>query len=282
MIIAQITDVHIGFDQGNPDEINRQRLDRTLQELAKATLPPDLLLATGDLTDHGDIKSYEALRDAFAGLPFPVWPCMGNHDQRDNFRTIFPDIPVADGFIQYALDLGELRLLILDTLIEGRHGGGFCEIRAAWLAAQLAAEPERPTIIVMHHPPVPVGIGWMDPLPDEPWILRFRAATKGHDQIRAILCGHLHRPVVVPFDGRTLVVCPATAVQLGLDLRPIDPEVPDGRTMITLDPSCYALHRWVGGQLATHFVTVSDERILVRYDAAMQPLVRELMGEKPV
>ncbi len=90
MIIAQITDVHIGFDQGNPDEINRLRLDRTLKELAEATLLPDLLLATGDLTDHGDIPSYEALRDAFAGLPFPVWPCMGNHDQRDNFRAIFP------------------------------------------------------------------------------------------------------------------------------------------------------------------------------------------------
>lgn len=282
MIIAQITDVHLGFEQGNPDEINRQRLDRTLRTLAEATLRPDMLLATGDLTDHGDVHSYEALRDAFASLPFPVWPCMGNHDLRANFRAIFPHVPTADGFVQYALDLGDLRLLVLDTLEEGRHGGAFCAVRAAWLSAQLAAAPQRPTLIVMHHPPMPVGIGWMDPAADEPWILRFREAIAGHDQIRAIICGHLHRPVVAPFDGRTLVVCPATAVQLGLDLRPIDPDVPDGRSMITLDPSCYALHRWEGGQLATHFATVSDERILVRYDAGMQPLVQELMAEKPV
>ncbi len=80
------------------------------------------------------------------------------------------------------------------------------------------------TLIVMHHPPLPVGIGWMDPMVDEPWILRFREAIGGawpdpRDPLWVISTGLLS----APFDGRTLVVCPATAVQLGLDLRPIDP-----------------------------------------------------------
>lgn len=280
MIIAQITDIHLGFDSGNPDEINRLRLNRTLSTLAESPYRPDLLLATGDLTEHGDIHSYEALKAAFATFPGPVWPCLGNHDLRANFRSVFPDVPCEDGFIQYVLDLGDLRLVVLDTLEEGRHGGSFCEVRAAWLTRQLAAAPDKPTIIVMHHPPVPVGIGWMDPGADEPWIERFADTIEGHDQIVAILCGHLHRPVVAPWRGRTLTVCPATAVQLALDLRPIDPEVPDDRAMITLDPSVYALHRWHERQLATHFVTVSDERVLVRFDESMQPTVRELMAER--
>ena len=279
MIIAQITDVHIGFDQGNPDEINRQRLAQTLSELCETHNRPDFMLATGDLTDHGDLPSYEALRASFDGLPFPVWPCMGNHDLRDNFLTVFPEIPSADGFIQYEVDLGTVRLLILDTLEEGRHGGAFCATRAAWLAAALAADPDRPTIIVMHHPPLPVGIDWMDPIADEPWIQRFREAMAGHNQVVAILCGHLHRPVVAPWHGSTLAICPATAVQLALDLRPIDPQVPDGRAMITLDPAAYALHKLDGTQLVTHFATVREERVLVRYDEKMQPLVEELMSE---
>jgi 3',5'-cyclic-AMP phosphodiesterase len=280
MNIAQITDIHLGFDQGNPDEINRQRLDRTLATLAEASCSPALILATGDLTEHGDIRSYEALREAFSKLSVPIWPILGNHDLRENFTAVFPDVPTADGFVQYAIELDGLRLLMLDTLEEGRHGGGFCETRAEWLARELAARPSVPTIIVMHHPPVPVGIAWMDPRADEPWILRFKAAIAGQKQVRAVLCGHLHRPVVAPLEGTTVFVCPATAVQLGFDLRLIDAEAPDGRSMITLDPSVYGVHRWENGQLACHYVAVSDERVLVRFDEKMQPLVRELMRER--
>ncbi len=29
MLIAQITDLHLGFDEGNPVEFNRKRLDAT-------------------------------------------------------------------------------------------------------------------------------------------------------------------------------------------------------------------------------------------------------------
>lgn len=280
MIIAQITDIHLGFDQGNPDEVNRQRLDHILRTLVDSPNRPDLLLATGDLTEHGDLHSYEALKAAFSGLPFPALTCLGNHDNRASFSTVFPDAPMADGFVQYVVDRDGLRLILLDTLEEGRHGGAFCETRAAWLARTLAVAPDVPTLIVMHHPPLPVGIGWMDPGADEPWIRRFKAAIAGHGQVRAILCGHLHRPVVAPFMDTTLAVCAATAVQLGLDLRPIDPETPDGREMITLDPSAYALHRWHEGQLVTHFATASDARVLVRYDETMQATVREMIAEK--
>src|SRR3546814_7660429 len=42
----------------------------------------------------------------------------------------------------------------LDTFEQGRHGGAFCERRAAWLAAQLSAHRTTPTLIFMHHPPL--------------------------------------------------------------------------------------------------------------------------------
>ena len=80
---------------------------------------------------------------------------MGNHDVRETFRQVFPEVPTHDGFVQYVVDQGPLRLMMLDTLEEGRHGGGFCETRAAWLRRRLAEEPARATVIVfMHHPPV--------------------------------------------------------------------------------------------------------------------------------
>lgn len=281
MLIAQITDIHLGFEPDNPSEFNRQRLDQVLRVLIDGPNRPDLLIATGDLVDRGDETSYRRLGEALSACPFPVHYCMGNHDDRDNFRAQFPDIPVQDGFIQYAVPLDGRRILVTDTLDPGRHGGAFCEARASWLAAQLAEEPDTPTLVVMHHPPVEVGIDWMNTHPDEPWVARFSDAIAGHGQVQALICGHLHRPIAAPWQGTTVAICAATAPQIALDLSQMDPDAPDGRAMILASPPAYALHRWTVHGLVSHFSEASAPPVLANYDASMQPLVRSLIAERP-
>lgn len=281
MLIAQITDIHLGFDPDNPSEFNRKRLDQVLRLLIAMRPMPDLLLATGDLVDRGDGDSYRRLQNALSICPFPVWPCLGNHDARETFAEWFPDIPTADGFVQYEVDAGEVRFLILDTLEEGRHGGAFCEARAAWLAARLAEQPQRKTMIVMHHPPVDVGIEWMSTHPAEPWVERFAETIAGHGQVSGIICGHLHRPICVAWRGTTISICPSTAPQVALDLAPIDPDVPDNRAMIIADPPAFALHKWNGRELVSHFDTADEHVMLAKFDAKMQPLIKDLLAERP-
>lgn len=281
MLIAQVTDIHLGFEPDNPTEFNRKRLDRVIGHLSAMVPRPDLLLATGDLIDRGDRDSYVRLREAMAICPFPVWPCMGNHDNRENFAAIFPDIAFADGFVQYEVLTEALRVLVLDTLEEGRHGGAFCETRAAWLRTALHAKPAMPTLIVMHHPPVEVGLDWMNTHPGEPWVARFVDAIRGHPQIIGIVCGHLHRPISCAWEGRTLSICASSAPQVALDLAPIDPDRPDGRPMIIADPPAYALHRWNGRDLVSHFDTIDEHVVLARYDERMQGLIRSVLSERP-
>jgi len=281
MLIGQITDIHLGFDPDNPAEFNRQRLDTVLGRLSEPHNRPDLLLVTGDLVDRGDAESYRRLKEVLSGCSFPVWPCLGNHDMRENFIAHFPETPVVDGFIQYEVDVGPLRFLILDTLEEGRHGGAFCETRADWLAARLQEKATKPTIIVMHHPPVEVGIDWMNTHPDEPWVTRFAGTIADKRQVKGVICGHLHRPIVAAWHGTTVAVCPSTAPQVALDLAPIDPDTPDNRPMIIADPPGFALHRWNGRELVSHFDTADEHVTLAKYDEKMQPLVRALMGERP-
>ena len=281
MLIAQITDIHLGFDQGNPDEFNRQRLDRVVQALVALAPRPDLLLVTGDLAEEGDdFVSYQRLEQALAGLPFPVWMAMGNHDSRGPFAEVFPDAPMADGFVQYAIDDGPLRILVLDTLEVGRHGGGFCETRAGWLRDRLAEAPDRPTLIVLHHPPIATGLSWMTENPDASWVERLRSIVAPQVNVVGLIAGHLHRPIVTSWAGKTLAVCPSTAPQVALDLEPIDPEQPDGRPMIVADEPGYALHYWDGSRLITHFDTAEDHVVLASYGPDLQPLVRMLMDEK--
>jgi 3',5'-cyclic AMP phosphodiesterase CpdA len=280
LLIAQITDVHIGFDQGNPDEYNMERLRAVIRRLVDAPNTPEFLVMTGDLTEFGDVQSYERLAEAVSVCPFPVWPMVGNHDLRDSMLAAFPDTPSHDGFIQYAIEGNGARLLVLDTLEPGRHGGAFCKARAAWLQEELAAEPDTPTIIAMHHPPFESGISWLDGNANDPWMSTFSDCIAGHGHVRAIFSGHLHRNIHTLWNGLSLTVCASTAPLVALDLRPIDAKVPDRRAMFTDEYPGYGLHRWDGERLISHFEAVDDHRVFARFDDSLQEIVKHIDDER--
>lgn len=280
MLIAQITDIHVGFDRGNRDEHNLRRLRAVLNRLNERSDRPDLLLLTGDLTEYGDRESYVLLCEALRDCDFPIWPAAGNHDTREALIEAFPEAPVQGGYVQYALDYPDLSVIVIDTLEEGRHGGAFCEARARWLAKALAERADRSCIIVMHHPPFESGLAWLDSGAEEPWIRRFSEAVAGHGHIAAILSGHLHRPISTVWNGIALTVTGSTAPLASLDLRPIDITKPDGRAMISDEPPVLALHRWDGRRLISHIESVQSAPILARYDEKFLPVVQLIDRER--
>ena len=279
--IGQLTDIHIGFDRANEREGNLIRLERVLERLLQPGVRPDVLLLTGDLTEHGDDESFARLARALAGYPIPYWPIPGNHDTRDGLLRAFPHVTGCDGFIQYSIDLPGLRILMLDTLEIGRHGGAFCETRARWLSDRLHEDTATPTFIAMHHPPFPTGITWMDTHGEEPWVARFAEAVAGHAHLLGITSGHVHRAATTLWNGLPAQICPSTSPAVALDLRPMDPEVPDGRPMITDEPAGLALHRWVGVRLMTHLFTADESQPLASHNGKMTPLLRGLFAERP-
>lgn len=281
MLIAQITDIHIGFDPDErPEEYNRIRFRAVLERLRTSPNPIDMMVMTGDLTDKGDRESFQKTAALLAELPFPVYAMVGNHDTRDELWGAFPQTPDNEGFVQYSISHAGLRIVFLDTLELGRHGGAFCEARAEWLSAELAAHRDEPTLIFMHHPPVVAGIDWMDPAPSEGWIQRFAGAIEGHEQILAIHCGHLHRPISTTFRGVPLSVTPSVAPLVAMDLRPIDPDAPDQRDLITTEAPTYAIHRWNGSQLVTHYERVDDWHVLASYTPQLQGMIQEMIAER--
>jgi hypothetical protein len=111
-------------------------------------------------------------------------------------------------------------------------------------------------------------------------VRRASAALRGRRQVRAIHCGHLHRPLAATFEGIPTHVTPSVAPLVAMDLRPIDPEHPDGRDLITTEPPAYALHRWDGASLVTHYERISDWQVMARYGARLQPMIREMVAER--
>ena len=282
MLIAQMTDVHIGFDpDARPEELNRVRFRSTLARMLAQPNTPDMLVLSGDITDHGDLESFAKVAELLAECPFPVHAMMGNHDSREGLLHAFPDTAGDGEFLHRAFMADGLLVVLLDTYERDRHGGAFCEARRDWLRGVLAANAGVPTVIFMHHPPVVSGIQWMDPEPDEAWILNFAAALAGFEaQVQAIHCGHLHRPIVAKFCGIPLAVTPSVAPLVSMDLRPISSKKPDSRALITTEPPTYALHYWNGSALVTHYERVSDWEVIAWYGPHLQPMIKHMEDER--
>lgn len=285
VLIAQITDTHVGFEpEAGENEFNFVRFRNVLGHLLSQPILPDMLILSGDLTDGGQPDCYHRIRDLVQECPFPVYVLPGNHDNRDELLRAFPECPTADGFAQYALECGEgadrLRIVCVDSFELGRHGGAFCETRAAWLSRELDAHPDTPTMLFMHHPPVVAGIEWMDPKPSEEWFTRFHETVKGHKQIVAIQAGHLHRPLHSVVEGIPLSVTPAVAPAVSLDLRPLDAEVADSRPIVAAEPPFYSLHLWKDGTLVSHFQPVGHWQTLARFEEHLKPMMRGLLAER--
>jgi len=256
MIVAQITDCHIS----TPDSYLSTHY-RTPEHLAHAIAHiealhprPDAVLLTGDLVDAGSVAEYERLRHLLEPLTLPHYLMVGNHDGRDALRAVFPDhayLP-KDGFIQYALEIDPIRLIALDTLVDGAPGGRLCAERLSWLDARLAEAPDTPTVVAMHHPPFRTGINKMDSMGLEGGDA-LAAVIGRYGNVERIICGHIHRPIVRRFAGTVVSVCPGTAHQIDLDLRA-------GQALATImEPPSVQLHVWLDGEgLVSHTSYVGD------------------------
>jgi 3',5'-cyclic-AMP phosphodiesterase len=282
ILVAQVTDLHIGYDRDNPHELNVRRLNLVIDHLNEMRQKPSLLLVTGDLVEWpDDIDAYRHMVALIARWEGPVMWAVGNHDGREAFRAVLPDVPTDEhGFIQYEMDHGDVRWIVLDTLYEGRHGGMICERRVAWLEQRLGERKDIPTVIILHHPPVDTGIDWMSALSCETWVQRLEEAVRPATQVVGMIAGHVHRPIATSFAGKPLVVCSSTAPWLALDLEDIDPSHPDGRPLILADPPAFALHYWNGERLLTHFDVAGPRHVLASYNSNVQPMIRDFLSER--
>jgi 3',5'-cyclic AMP phosphodiesterase CpdA len=250
MIIAQITDLH-ARPQGRTCYgvvDSNTFLARAVDALLAQRPVPDVVLATGDLTDTGDVEEYKVLRREFARLPMPVYLIPGNHDRREGLRAVFGDLPYLpkEGPLSYVIDDHRVRLIALDTLIPGEVHGEVGAAQLNWLDRQLATAAGRPTIVFMHHPPFPTGIGHMDVINCSDGSAMAEIVAR-HGHIERVLCGHHHRPIQIRWAGTIGSVAPSTAHQVTLDLSP------DAPASFHLEPPAYHVHVWVeGAGIITH------------------------------
>ncbi|MBV9523049.1 MAG: phosphodiesterase [Alphaproteobacteria bacterium] len=256
MIVAQITDLHARPPGRLCNRVvdTNAMLARAMDAILRLRPAPDVVIATGDLVDAGRVEEYRVLRAALARLDMPVYLIPGNHDRREPLREVFADhayLPAA-GRLHYVIDEHPIRLIALDTHIPGATEGEVGAEQRAWLDARLGEAPERPTIVFMHHPPFPTGIGHMDAINCTDGAALAEVIAR-HPQVERVLCGHHHRPIQIRWAGTIGSIAPSTAHQVTLDLRPGAP------ARFQLEPPSFHLHAWMpGAGIVTHQAYIDE------------------------
>lgn len=242
MILCQISDLHIKAQGKKSYRIvdTAESLRRCIAQLNALRQKPDAVVLTGDLVDFGLPEEYVFLRQLLQPLTMPYYLLPGNHDERDALRAAFPDheyLQRGGDRIEYVIDDYPLRIIALDTVVPQASHGALSPASLIWLDQVLQTQPEKPAVIVMHHPPFKTGIGHMDKISlENPAALA--DVVRRHPQVERILCGHLHRAIQVRFGGTIASTCPGVAHQVALDLSPQAP------SQFVMEPPAFQLHLW--------------------------------------
>ena len=248
--IIVFTDIHIRAE--GQRIIGLDPAARFAQGLAHAArLHPDAACAVlmGDLADTGVRAEYEILRRILADAPWPVIPMMGNHDNREVFRQVFPEAPRdPNGFVQAVRDLEGGRLITLDTLdpsTEPHHGGRLCSKRLDWLKAALAQAQGQGCLVFLHHPPFDTGFAGMDRI-------GLHNAAELRDLLASgpvthVFAGHIHRTITATVDGLPMTVFKSPCHQMPMMLGA------EGSGHSVPEPGAYGILTTRGPNVVVHF-----------------------------
>ena len=208
MILAHVSDLHFGQDyEGDGGERALRRARVVIDHLNGLPGEVDGVLVTGDIADHGAPEEYRQARELLATLRFPVLTCPGNHDDRVAYEQHFLAQPDGAGeAVNQVHQLAGHTIAMCDSSIPGQNPGLLDDTTLVWLEMVLA-DTEDPALVCFHHPPVTLGIPFVDE------IRQFRAhrlaeVLRRHPGVVGVLCGHAHTPGTTVFAGRPLVVAP--------------------------------------------------------------------------
>jgi 3',5'-cyclic AMP phosphodiesterase CpdA len=121
------------------------------------------------------------------------------------------------------------------------------------LDTALGTAPDRPAMVMLHHPPFACGIEHMDQIRLLDGADALARILSSHRQVQRLITGHVHRPVNFTFSGVPCQIAPSVAHQVALDL------TPDGAAMFNLEPPAILLHRWDDAHgLVTHMAYIDE------------------------
>jgi len=204
--IAHLSDLHFG-------EATDGLVDTLGADIRAAA--PDAIAVSGDLTRRASRVEFAAALEFLATLAAPLIMVPGNHDipGHDLWTRLYDPLgrwrSVSAAFPLTVLETPGLRLVGLDTVSRAQW-------HLDWSAGAISGERRQQlarvlgdgAVLVCHHPLRHAGwaVGRRPPRHAERTIDLLRA-----HKVRAVLCGHLHRPemTMLGSDGPAQIIAPS-------------------------------------------------------------------------
>ncbi|MFT5577264.1 MAG: Icc protein [Paraglaciecola psychrophila] len=208
--LVQITDAHLERHRGGTllGMDTDASLAAVVALIARERGECDVLLATGDISNCGAVTSYQRFAEATATVASRRHWLPGNHD----LNSAMEEAVGRGDQLQRVVDIGNWRLVLLDSSVDGESGGLLAPAELAHLTAALADCGQRHVLIAMHHPLLAIDCAWLDPqkvVNSE----QFFAIVEGCDRVRGVICGHIHQPIDRVYRGLRLLASPSSCVQ---------------------------------------------------------------------
>jgi Icc protein len=227
--ILHLSDTHLtasGLDEDGVDA--RGSLAGLLHDIRHVS-GVDLVVVSGDVADDGSAAGYEDARQqigAYAGeRGIPVVFATGNHDNREHFAEVLGsghlDVDGSDNGRLFSAekraavsDRNGLRVITLDSLVPGAAHGEIGADQLAWLRRTLSEPAPLGSVVLFHHPPVTLDIGFHQGIAlQDP--AELGEVIAGSD-VHVILCGHFHHQLMGTLAGIPVLVAPGVVTRLDL------------------------------------------------------------------
>jgi len=222
-VIVQLSDCHLKATPGDTAASPDAALDRAVTAGLRVAGRADLVLLTGDLSDDGSVAALERVRAAAGRFGCPMLAVAGNHDLPATVAEVFGT--------PRSVQLGGWRIVPFTTWVKGSDGGRLDPGTALRVIDELASTDgatPRPTLLVLHHPPISPSTNPIFTLEGAGGLV---AGLRLRPHVRAAATGHLHEFFTAADEGFEVGGAPSTWYALqhdGPEYRLADPQVIGG------------------------------------------------------
>ncbi len=213
--IVQVTDPHLFADpSAQLLGVNTAKsLDSVLDTIRAVHYPAHFMLATGDISQDYSGESYHNFVRAIDPLNLACHYLPGNHDDP---RVMQLNMQGPKIYGQKRILAGRWQIIMLDSTVRGKPGGHMADSEIDIIKSAIADQPDRHTLLVMHHNPILVNCQWLDQ----------HCMDNGSDfidqmsqipQVKGLLWGHVHQKLDKEHQGKhgliRLMATPSTCIQ---------------------------------------------------------------------
>lgn len=155
--IIVLSDLHLGASGTVQYGLDTQeRLAKAFNDINALYADADMVVFAGDIADKADPQAYRLFEEMRTKLKIPQFVMLGNHDDRAVYLENCKEPMLDDnGFVQGFHEIGNTRVVMLDSSEPGHVEGILCQDRLDWLADQLATAKTKgqQVVLFLHHNP---------------------------------------------------------------------------------------------------------------------------------